>query len=296
MTLMNFHRYSTTRVIAIVACCFAAGWGYAGISGQVISKQRIAPNSKISVNSTQRTMPAKTRSAVSKKMTLSGIAGEYTFGDGLSVNSILKIRRDETFSYQLAGYQGVVDEIRGTVSLRNGLLKLAPSDTGPRDWPSGMGPTLVPVPWGQRMYLIPPSLVSDFASAVSSGEEPSSQGFQNRFFLREGDWDKPANGQPEVPAQWSRLFKVERHHSGRIISPASEQFSGAWKASLAQESPVMAGMSLYACSPDFSQSVTVVVEDANGHECTCVENPAQNTNLQGWTLYARPPIPRSGKD
>jgi hypothetical protein len=147
MAVMNFHKYFAAREIAIVVCCFAGACVYGGISGQ-----EVASSTKISANTAKGIVPLKAKSTVSKKMTLSGIAGEYTFGDGLSVNSILRIRRDETFSYQLAGYQGVVDEIRGTVSLRNGLLKLAPNETGPRSWPSGMGPTLLPVPWGKRMY------------------------------------------------------------------------------------------------------------------------------------------------
>lgn len=80
--------------------------------------------------------------------------------------------------------------------------------------------SLIPVPWGKRLYLIADRSVgrtgiekvhgvSDraarFCSLVNAGYEPR-QCADGEFLLRDGDWLVPVTGLPEVPVTWRKML------------------------------------------------------------------------------------------
>jgi hypothetical protein len=79
----------------------------------------------------------------------------------------------------------------------------------------------IPVRWGQRLYLISPIDMIDFAVAINSGEEPKMQDKSERvrrchFFLRDSDWNKPVFGLPDLPSPWKTLtLSVERKNENK---------------------------------------------------------------------------------
>jgi hypothetical protein len=55
------------------------------------------------------------------------------------------------------------------------------------------------VRWGERTYLVPEDRLVDFADEIQRGDEPRSGRFGS-YYLREGDWERPATGAPDIPA------------------------------------------------------------------------------------------------
>ena len=62
------------------------------------------------------------------------------------------------------------------------------------------------VKWGQREYLIENDLPSfiRFANSINSNREPRESRMGGPF-LREGDWNRHANGSPDFPDPWKKL-------------------------------------------------------------------------------------------
>jgi hypothetical protein len=82
----------------------------------------------------------------------------------------------------------------------------------------------LPVRWGPRKYLIARQRIPDFLDAIRRGSEPREMNW-SLFYLREGDWDKPVRGSPDLPKHWKALAAVE--------SEGGKE-SSSWWLSLAQ--------------------------------------------------------------
>ncbi len=61
---------------------------------------------------------------------------------------------------------------------------------------------LVPIQWGERLYLIEKEELSEFCNAINLGLEPRndlrSNGYLGSFYLRNGDQNKSASGHPAL--------------------------------------------------------------------------------------------------
>jgi hypothetical protein len=124
------------------------------------------------------------------------IAGEYYMGDGLGVNLTLVIAPDGEFSFKWQGCMGTYDTATGHASVHDGELWLEPNteiNTERKDLES----RFLPVRWGGRLYLVSSNRLHAFAKEIDRGTEPRSYA-HGSFYLREGDWDKPVDGPPEV--------------------------------------------------------------------------------------------------
>lgn len=130
---------------------------------------------------------------------LDQIAGKYYLGDGLGFNFRLTLYQDGTFSYTWQGCRGTYAEAAGKVFLRNGELVLEPSYRK-GETNKGLVTHFLPIRWGGRQYLVPLGGIADFADQVKKGNEPRSSSFGN-VYLREGDWNKPVTGEPDLPAE-----------------------------------------------------------------------------------------------
>ena len=130
-------------------------------------------------------------------------AGDYFFGDGLGANVSLALAPKSGFVYQWRGCLGIYDRNYGAVSQTDAAspLRLLPAHGTETSGFKELPAELVPVPWGQRVYLVDPADSSRFCAAVNSGTEPRAKP-HGQFFLRKGDEFKPAPGLPLVPDSW----------------------------------------------------------------------------------------------
>jgi hypothetical protein len=153
--------------------------------------------------------------------TLPTLAADYYHGDGYCKFN-LKLDRAGKYSYSYTGCEGLYEDSSGTAQTSDGCLVLIPDRalkerTG--DWgrerqyykpvhPTKM--TFIPIKLGDRLYLVPPGEMIDFAAAINSGKEPVLENTAKKvlcstFFLRDSDWKKPVAGLPEFPSPWSSL-------------------------------------------------------------------------------------------
>jgi hypothetical protein len=81
--------------------------------------------------------------------------------------------------------------------------------------------TLLPVKWGERIYLIDEDDLKDFANAINLGLEPraelSSEPYYGSFFLRESDLQKSVSGKPSLPAEW-QSFLLSKPVTAKIVA------------------------------------------------------------------------------
>ena len=81
--------------------------------------------------------------------------------------------------------------------------------------------SLVPIKWGERIYLIYESALKDFSNAVNLGVEPRaemrSEHYFGAFFLREGDEQKIVSGKPTLPAEW-QPFLLSKPVNAKIVA------------------------------------------------------------------------------
>ena len=153
-----------------------------------------------------------------KTGSLADWAGEYGYGDGLGVNVRLSLAPNRGFAYRWTGCLGIYGQNYGTVVHREGRLAL---DFVQPNKPRSFGDfsrVLVPVPWGNRLYLIGEEQLAEFVNAVNSGLEPCAE-MCGSFLLRDGDQKVKATGMPTLPADYSSrlLDKPLYAHVTKII-------------------------------------------------------------------------------
>ena len=79
----------------------------------------------------------------------------------------------------------------------------------------GIPEKFLPVPWGERLYLIPVKGIINFCNEINSRWEPR-KGQYGFFFLKREDWMKEVQGQPEIPEQF-RPYLLEEPVAAAII-------------------------------------------------------------------------------
>lgn len=217
------------------------------------------------------------------------LAGEYTFGNGFDLNCTLVISPDGRFAYRYCSCDTVLDDITGNILIYNGQVILQ-TDRPRQSWPRGISSVMTPITWGQRLYLIPQDDYLGFSNEINRGVEPISHGSMGHYFLREGDWDRPADGKPNLPEEWQTRL-LDEPLTGVV---AGKDPSRRWIINLGHQHGVYNGLELSAWAPDLRRFVTIVVTDS-GHETSAIQitTPGmENTSILGWTVYSRiaPPV------
>jgi hypothetical protein len=152
-------------------------------------------------------------------------AGDYYSGDGLGANISLSLAPRSGVAATWQGCLGTYWANKGQVLPQaDGSLLLKyeqPND----EQGIGFADHLVPVPWGDRMYMISEKELPAFASAVNFGDEPRNDA-HGMFLMRQGDESRKVNGVPMLPvAQRSLIREVplevgvvsaKRLHDGRV--------------------------------------------------------------------------------
>lgn len=221
---------------------------------------------------------------------ISRLAGEYSYGNGFDVNCTLEISPDGRFLFKRCNCETVVDQALGQVELmENGRLVLKPQQA--RDsWPRGTAQVLVPVSWDQRLYLIPENDFLGFSNHVNRGLEPVSRGSMGSYYLREGDWDRPATGKPDLPDEWQERL-LDEPIAGQV---AGRDPSGRWIINLGEDHGLYNGMQLSAWSRDLRKFVTLMVTEMGTHTSAVkILSAPLNLPIQGWTVYSKITPPRT---
>lgn len=109
--------------------------------------------------------------------------------------------------------------------------------------------TLLPVSWGERVYLIGEDALKDFANAINLGLEPRSglisEPYYGSFYLRRGDEQKTAGGRPSLPDGW-HSFLLDRPVTGTILVIEGDARERTAKINKGAREGLKAGMRLLA--------------------------------------------------
>lgn len=135
-----------------------------------------------------------------------GWAGDYYSGDGLGANVSLSLAPNAGVAATWQGCLGTYGINKGAVIPQaDGSLLL--KYEGPND-PKGIGfaDHVVPVAWGERMYMIAEEELPAFASAVNFGDEPRNIA-QGMFLMRKGDESRKVYGMPDLPSPQRSLIR-----------------------------------------------------------------------------------------
>lgn len=134
-------------------------------------------------------------------------AGEYYAGDGLGVNTSLVIAPKHGYVFEWHGCMGLYDRNYGSVVATNGRIQLSFTFTNTHEGFEGIADEFIPIPWGERTYLVPTADIGGFCNEVNSGSEPRKDS-HGMHLLRRGDEKKRATGNPALPAEYrSYLFE-----------------------------------------------------------------------------------------
>ncbi len=128
-------------------------------------------------------------------------AGEYYCGDGLGVNVSLLLAPGAGYVFEWHGCLGLYDRNYGKVTETNGRIRLSFTFKNERKGFQGIAEEFIPVPWGERHYLIPADDIVGFCNKVNEGTEPRDAG-HGFYLLREGDEKHVASGFPMVPEEY----------------------------------------------------------------------------------------------
>ena len=141
---------------------------------------------------------------VATPISLENLAGDYFYGDGLGVNRWLSVYSNGTYSYMWRGCLGVYANTSGRVSLdEEGVAFFGPHEEGGE---GGLGLRFQVVRWGERTYLVHADEIMKLVEGINRGDEPRSRP-QGWIYLRDGDWERPADGAPDLPAAYADLIR-----------------------------------------------------------------------------------------
>jgi hypothetical protein len=162
---------------------------------------------------------------------LAALAGEYYFSDGFERES-LKISPKGRFELEYDNCTGGF-RISGRAKFVDGHLALG-SDLVYRIFFVKVPTDLIPIRWGDRLYLVPKGAGDVFCNHVNLMGPSGHPG--GTFYLRRGDDEKRVDGLPSVPKAWEHML-LPSPLNGKIVEVmkpgrARVDFgsdSGAWK-------------------------------------------------------------------
>ncbi len=140
-------------------------------------------------------------------------AGRYYEGDGLGSNRHLTLAPENGFVYTVHGCLGLYNLSSGNVVQEGGLVKLTFSVENDQKEAREITVAFVPIPWGDRHYLVPSEKMVEFCNQVNRGERIHHF---LRFSDKEGESPYRSRhkiatpGLPDVPEKYKPYLR--RHH------------------------------------------------------------------------------------
>lgn len=133
-------------------------------------------------------------------------AGDYYFGDGLGENVSVSLAPHSGVAATWQGCLGTYGANKGSVipQADGSLLLKYEQPNDQRGF--GFADHVVPVAWGERMYMISEMELPAFASAVNLGDEPR-EGALGSFLMRNGDERRKVSGLPILPPAQQSLIR-----------------------------------------------------------------------------------------
>lgn len=252
------------RIFAFACLLAVASLGYAfpalPASPQAENSQSIAtPEAFQHAVDAQRAAIAKENSTTPR----AAWAGDYYFGDGEGANVSLSLAPVSGVAATWQGCLGTYTANKGRVIPQaDGSLLL--KYERPNDQRGlGFADHVVPVAWGERMYMISEKELPAFASAVNLGDEPRT-GEQGLFLMRKGDELRKVYGKPILPpAQQSLIREVPLEvgvvSANRLHDKHADQFECRYRLELdhGANDGLAAGMELLATGVCAGNRVTL---------------------------------------
>ena len=187
-------------------------------------------------------------------------AGEFTTV-GTDTTSRLLVAPEAGYLMSHSGRRGPWVSDLGRASFEGGRVVLVPDPA----FDSGRaGFDLIPVPWGERTYLLQADRVIDFCNRVNSGREASDPSRAEWIRCRAGG----VASKPELPAEFRSLV-LEAPIEGRVLEklPRKGENYPAVVLDVGRIQGVFEGMKLLRAPYDGSLMLVESVQEA-----TCVAN------------------------
>ena len=187
---------------------------------------------------------------------LQEIAGKYYLGDGLGLNWYLDISPAGRFCFLWRGCLGIYDRKKGWIEATNDSLIFHPNLNflkmirGTRSASMEM----IPVRWGDRVYLIQKEKMVEFCSEINLGMEPRRD-MHGQYYLREKDLGDPPEGRPQLPSQW-RKYILDAPVRGHVVQLVD---SRKGLINVGSRSGLLPGMILYANDTGSMSSGMVII-------------------------------------
>ena len=147
------------------------------------------------------------------------LPGSYYHGDGLGSNNHLRLHSGNTFDYRLTGCLGEYGKTSGYWRLEGDVLILEPNDPVEVGAGHEMETRYIPVPWGERMYLVEENSVPAFADDSRDGDLHSLDDIHGFDYIQidpETFEPQPASGIPVFPERF-RIFYEKGAVSMEVI-------------------------------------------------------------------------------
>ena len=206
------------------------------------------------------------RAAIAKENSIAprvAWAGDYYSGDGTGLNVSLSLAPLSGVAATWQGCLGTYAANKGSVIPQaDGSLLLKYEQ--PNDERSiGFAEHVVPVAWGERMYMLSEQELPAFASAVNLGDEPRNDA-QGLFLMREGDEQRKAYGMPVLPPAQQSLIRGVPLEVGvvsvtRLQDVRADHFECQYRLELdhGTNDGLVAGMELLAIGSTAANRVTL---------------------------------------
>ncbi len=131
----------------------------------------------------------------------------------------LELKDDSRFEF-LAASCTYFEKCAGQYKIESGIILLDSDESCPsidaavadrriesKEWRTLR---VVPIESGERLYLVDEDKIVDFCNSVNAGEEPVTQSISSwPYFVRDGDWKKPAVGKPRLPKKYAEFILDE---------------------------------------------------------------------------------------
>jgi hypothetical protein len=199
--------------------------------------------------------------------TVAALAGDYYWGDGLGFNCRLVIAPAGRFSYTWRGCLGLCSQNKGAAKLVDGRSILKPEEPGEMPIFPGTATDLIPVRWGNRLYLIAQDQKARFCNAINQGDEPrkSIRGF---FYVRHSHDGQinATSGKPGVPEDWEPLL-LKKPLDSKVLKVLED---GRATLDCGTDAGVWKGMELSVEIPSFGEPEFVRAEVVEVDPKTCV--------------------------
>ncbi len=239
-------------VVGVLALCSTAAFSDEARDWDRVLSDKRSERANATAEKLRRTISEEIRTIGSHEW-----AGNYYYGDGQGVNAHLIVAPQSGYLFQWRGCLGLYDRNYGAITSDKGRLRLSFTFPNKRSGFQGIAEELIPIAWGNRMYLVPSDDIVGFCNHVNEGLEPRNR-LSGSYLLQVGDQKKKVTGFPNVPEQFKPYLlahPVEAEITG-VGESTTRPIASDWKykdtpvtLSCGRNKGLLPGMRLYVIAP-----------------------------------------------